>query len=218
ADPRDDDTPRSAADDRAARRVERLHDDRLVRASEGSRVAPLVDRRPLQLEHRVLRVPAAGAGEPHRLRPLHAAAAEDPAGSGHADRIRALRRAVHGAAAEARLSLGVAVPGRRCLFRLPFMSSAAASPSPFEKYRHIVVEGPIGAGKTSLARRLSERFGAKLVLEDPSANPFLERFYRDARRYALPTQLFFLFQRVNQLRDLAQQELFSQSAVGDFLL
>lgn len=98
------------------------------------------------------------------------------------------------------------------------MNPAAASLSPFEKYRHIVVEGPIGAGKTSLARRLSERFGARLVLEDPSANPFLERFYRDARRYALPTQLFFLFQRVNQLRDLAQQELFSQSAVGDFLL
>ncbi len=96
--------------------------------------------------------------------------------------------------------------------------SAAVSPSPFDKYRHIVVEGPIGAGKTSLARRLAERFGAKLVLEDPAANPFLERFYRDARRYALPTQLFFLFQRVNQLRDLAQQELFSQSAVGDFLL
>jgi deoxyadenosine/deoxycytidine kinase len=94
----------------------------------------------------------------------------------------------------------------------------ATPSSPFEKYRHIVVEGPIGAGKTSLARKLSERFGAKLVLEDPTANPFLERFYRDARRYALPTQLFFLFQRVNQLRDLAQQELFSQSAVGDFLL
>ncbi len=95
---------------------------------------------------------------------------------------------------------------------------SAVAPSPFEKYRHIVVEGPIGAGKTSLARKLSERFGARLVLEDPTANPFLERFYRDARRYALPTQLFFLFQRVNQLRDLAQQELFSQSAVGDFLL
>ncbi|HEY0879177.1 MAG TPA: deoxynucleoside kinase [Zeimonas sp.] len=98
------------------------------------------------------------------------------------------------------------------------MSVSTVPSSPFEKYRHIVVEGPIGAGKTSLARRLSERFGAKLVLEDPTANPFLERFYRDARRYALPTQLFFLFQRVNQLRDLAQQELFSQSAVGDFLL
>jgi len=96
--------------------------------------------------------------------------------------------------------------------------SAAVPSSPFDKYRHIVVEGPIGAGKTSLARRLADRFGARLVLEDPAANPFLERFYRDARRYALPTQLFFLFQRVNQLRDLAQQELFSQSAVGDFLL
>ena len=98
------------------------------------------------------------------------------------------------------------------------MTIAHPRASPFDKYRHIVVEGPIGAGKTSLARKLSERFGAKLVLEDPTANPFLERFYRDARRYALPTQLFFLFQRVNQLRDLAQQELFSQSAVGDFLL
>jgi len=90
--------------------------------------------------------------------------------------------------------------------------------SPFEKYRHIVVEGPIGAGKTSLARKLADRYGAQPVLEDPLGNPFLARFYRDSRRYALPTQLFFLFQRVNQLRDLAQQDLFSRSAVGDFLL
>lgn len=84
--------------------------------------------------------------------------------------------------------------------------------------RYIVVEGPIGAGKTSLARKLSERFGAGLVLEEPSANPFLERFYREGRRYALPTQLFFLFQRVNQLRDLSQRDLFSQAVSGDFLL
>ena len=90
--------------------------------------------------------------------------------------------------------------------------------SPFERYRHIVIEGPIGAGKTSLARKLAERFGARSVLEEPGQNPFLERFYRDSRRYALPTQLFFLFQRVNQLRDLAQQDLFSQAVVGDFLL
>ncbi len=90
--------------------------------------------------------------------------------------------------------------------------------SPFDRYRHIVVEGPIGAGKTSLARKLSERFGAGLVLEEPSANPFLERFYREGRRYALPTQLFFLFQRVNQLRDLSQRDLFSQAVSGDFLL
>ncbi|MBX3591354.1 MAG: deoxynucleoside kinase [Burkholderiaceae bacterium] len=98
------------------------------------------------------------------------------------------------------------------------MSTATTLTSPFAKYRHIVVEGPIGAGKTSLARKLAERFGAQPVLEDPSGNPFLERFYRDSRRFALPTQLFFLFQRVNQLRDLAQQDLFSQAMVGDFLL
>ncbi len=91
-------------------------------------------------------------------------------------------------------------------------------PSPFERYRHIVVEGPIGVGKTSLARKLSERFGTQLVLEEAGGNPFLERFYRDGRRYALPTQLFFLFQRVNQLRDLGQRDLFSQTVTGDFLL
>jgi len=56
------------------------------------------------------------------------------------------------------------------------------------------------------------------VLEEPAENPFLERFYRDGARYALPTQLFFLFQRVNQLRDIAQRDLFSQALVGDFLL
>ncbi len=93
----------------------------------------------------------------------------------------------------------------------------ASLPSPFERYRHIVIEGPIGAGKTSLARKLAERFGAQTVLEEPAGNPFLERFYRDGPRYALPTQLFFLFQRVNQLRDLSQRDLFAQAMVGDFL-
>lgn len=91
-------------------------------------------------------------------------------------------------------------------------------PNPFERWRHIVIEGSIGVGKTSLARRLAERFGASPVFEEPQSNPFLERFYRDSARYALPTQLFFLFQRVNQLRDLAQRDLFDQAAVGDFLL
>ena len=90
--------------------------------------------------------------------------------------------------------------------------------NPFDRFRHVVIEGSIGVGKTSLARRLAERFGARLVLEDPYANPFLERFYSDSARYALQTQLSFLFQRVAQLRDLAQRELFAQAAVGDFLL
>jgi deoxyadenosine/deoxycytidine kinase len=90
--------------------------------------------------------------------------------------------------------------------------------NPFERWRHIVVEGPIGAGKSSLARRLAERFGARAVLEEPLANPFLERFYRDSARYALPTQLFFLFQRSTQLRELAQRDLFDGAVVGDFLL
>ena len=87
----------------------------------------------------------------------------------------------------------------------------------FERFRHIVIEGPIGVGKTSLARKLATRFKLDLLLEEPQANPFLERFYRDSARYALPTQLFFLFQRVNQLRDLAQRDLFTQTAISDFL-
>jgi deoxyadenosine/deoxycytidine kinase len=84
-------------------------------------------------------------------------------------------------------------------------------------YRHIVIEGPIGVGKTSLARKLAARFGAGLLLEQSHENPFLERFYRDSARYALPTQIFFLFQRVQQMRDLAQQDLFESLVIGDFL-
>jgi deoxyadenosine/deoxycytidine kinase len=86
------------------------------------------------------------------------------------------------------------------------------------KYRHIVVEGPIGSGKTSLATRLAERLDASLLLEDPQANPFLAQFYRDMRRYALPTQLFFLFQRVGQLESLKQPDLFGKATVADFTL
>jgi deoxyadenosine/deoxycytidine kinase len=95
---------------------------------------------------------------------------------------------------------------------------STAAPSPYERYRHIVIEGPIGAGKTSLARKLAGRFGTDLVLEQPQDNPFLERFYRDSRRHALPTQLFFLFQRIEQLRDLSQRDLFATTVTGDFLL
>ena len=86
------------------------------------------------------------------------------------------------------------------------------------KHRHIVVEGPIGCGKTTLATRLAERLGAKVLLEDPKSNPFLGQFYRDMRRYALPTQLFFLFQRVQQLEGLRQPDLFEKPIVADFTL
>ncbi|CAL62762.1 Deoxynucleoside kinase [Herminiimonas arsenicoxydans] len=88
----------------------------------------------------------------------------------------------------------------------------------FEKYKYVVVEGAIGAGKTTLAGKLAAQFGAQTLLERPEENPFLEKFYRDAGRYALPTQMFFLFQRLNQLRDLAQPDLFDARIVSDFLL
>ena len=87
-----------------------------------------------------------------------------------------------------------------------------------DKLRHIAVEGPIGVGKTSLARRLAERLGAETLLEQPGENPFLARFYQDMARYALPTQLFFLFQRARQLEPLAQPDMFGRPVVADFLL
>jgi deoxyguanosine kinase len=88
----------------------------------------------------------------------------------------------------------------------------------FEKYKYVVVEGPIGVGKTTLARKIAEGFGAQTLLEMPQENPFLEKFYRDSARYALPAQMFFLFQRISQLRDLAQTDLFNAPVVSDFLL
>ena len=87
-----------------------------------------------------------------------------------------------------------------------------------EKYRYIVVEGPIGVGKTTLARAISEATGATLMLEDPEANPFLPRFYENAERHALATQLFFLFQRIDQVATLNQADLFRRAAVSDFML
>jgi deoxyadenosine/deoxycytidine kinase len=87
-----------------------------------------------------------------------------------------------------------------------------------ERLRYIAIEGPIGSGKTSLARRLAARLSADLLLEQPAENPFLARFYQDMVRYALPTQLFFLFQRARQLEPLAQPDMFGRATVADFLI
>jgi deoxyguanosine kinase len=84
--------------------------------------------------------------------------------------------------------------------------------------RYLVVEGPIGVGKTSLAMRLAKTFGAELMLERAEENPFLERFYRDPKNAALPTQLSFLFQRARQLQQLRQGDIFQPTRVADFLL
>ena len=87
-----------------------------------------------------------------------------------------------------------------------------------DKFRYLVVEGPIGAGKTSLARKLGPRLSADLLLEQPQENPFIARFYQDMARYALPTQLFFLFQRARMIEPLKQPDMFARPTVADFLL
>ena len=86
------------------------------------------------------------------------------------------------------------------------------------RHRYIAIEGPIGVGKTSLARRLAATLNAQLVLELAEQNPFLERFYRNPRAGALPAQLYFLFQRAQQQAALAQQDLFGTVRVADYLM
>lgn len=90
--------------------------------------------------------------------------------------------------------------------------------NPLNAARLIVVEGPIGVGKTSLVRRLGEHLDAQLLLEQPAANPFLARFYQDQNRFALQTQLSFLFQRLDQLHDLAAPDVYARTIVADYLL
>lgn len=92
----------------------------------------------------------------------------------------------------------------------PLQSKTSAS-------RYIAIEGPIGVGKTALARRLADSLSAALVLEEVDENPFLERFYRDGRAAALPAQMFFLFARARQIEELRQSDLFSNVQISDYL-
>ena len=84
--------------------------------------------------------------------------------------------------------------------------------------RYIAIEGPIGVGKTTLAKNLARTFGYDTLLERADDNPFLERFYQNRRASALPTQLHFLFQRAKQLQELKQNDLFEPVRIADFLM
>ena len=88
----------------------------------------------------------------------------------------------------------------------------------FQPPAYIAVEGPIGVGKTTLAKRLARTFNYDILLEEPETNPFLERFYRDKRGHALPVQLHFLFQRMQKLQALRQGDIFQQVRISDFLI
>ena len=93
-----------------------------------------------------------------------------------------------------------------------------ANPTTPLPYNYVVIEGPIGVGKTSLTRRLAEAYSGELVLEQAEENPFLERFYRQPKTAALPAQLYFLFQRSRQLQALRQNSLFKPLRLADYLL
>ena len=84
--------------------------------------------------------------------------------------------------------------------------------------RYIAIEGPIGVGKTTLAKNLGHTFGYETLLEQANNNPFLERFYQDRKATALPTQLHFLFQRAKQLQELRQADMFEPVRIADFLM
>ncbi len=86
-----------------------------------------------------------------------------------------------------------------------------------ERARYIAIEGPVGAGKTTLANALVERFGGRLIAEPVEENPFLASFYEDRRKYAFQTQLFFLLSRFQQQQQLFQQDLFNQVTISDYL-
>jgi deoxyadenosine/deoxycytidine kinase len=84
-------------------------------------------------------------------------------------------------------------------------------------FRYIVIEGPIGVGKTSLARLLAKEFNARCIFEKPDENPFLPYFYQDRKKYAFQTQIFFLLNRFQQQKEIAQLDLFNQVTLCDYL-
>lgn len=84
--------------------------------------------------------------------------------------------------------------------------------------RYIAIEGPIGVGKSSLAKLLAQKFGSRLVKEEVANNPFLERFYENPRKYAFQAQLFFLLSRYRQQKELAQGDLFEEGVVCDYIM
>lgn len=98
------------------------------------------------------------------------------------------------------------------------LTSSTTTTSAMSPPRYIVIEGPIGVGKTTLCRKLAETFNYNVLLEAAEKNPFLEGFYRTPKKMALQTQLFFLMQRVQQLESLRQDDLFEPSQVADFLI
>jgi len=88
----------------------------------------------------------------------------------------------------------------------------------FDKFPYIVIEGPIGSGKSTLAKILADRFSVHFLSEKSEKNPFLPKFYEDMKRYALSTQLFFLFQRADQIAKISQKDMFKESIIADFFL
>ena len=110
---------------------------------------------------------------------------------------------------------------RRLCLTAPLMERATTDqkvdPKAEQRHRYIVVEGPIGVGKTTLTRALSKRFSARGIFEIVEENPFLRNFYQDRNKFAFQTQLFFLLSRFKQQQELFQQDLFSQVTVSDYL-
>ncbi len=101
---------------------------------------------------------------------------------------------------------------------MPAQTYVLENTGALELPRHIAIEGPLGVGKTTLTIRLAESFNAETILEEPNENPFLERFYQDRDKNALPAQLYFLFQRIQQLEELRQGDIFQKVHISDFMI